>query len=111
MSSSITGGSRPPRLRNLDRDTAGALVAQHDRELDLEEAVLVHGLGLLRAHLGPERDRTLERPVLDLELLVHAALAVLGAAVPRDRQLATLDLEGQLVRIHARPAAPGDPPG
>jgi len=49
--------------------------------------------------------------VLDLELLVHAALAVLGAAVPRDRQLTTLDLQGQLVRIDARQLGAHDDPG
>ncbi len=51
--------------------------------------------------LGAERDHAAERAEVDLELLVEAALGVVGAAMAGDDELAALDLERQLVGIDA----------
>ena len=56
---------------------------------------------LLGDDVGAERDRAAERPVLDLELLVDAALDVGLAAVAGERQLAALDLEPEVAGVDA----------
>ena len=70
------------------------LVAAGQRDLDHEHAVLVARLRLRR----PRRRRPARRtrrngPVLDLDLLVEAALGLLGPALAGDHQLAAADLE------------------
>src|SRR2546429_7090583 len=112
MSSSVTVSPLVlRRLRHLDRHAARLLFAEHERNLDLQEAVLVDGPRVLPAHVRPERDRALERAVLDLELLVDAALGILGPTMARDRQLAALDLQRQLVGVDARELRAHDDPG
>src|SRR5207247_6943550 len=90
------------RLGHLDRHAAGPLVRRHERQLDLEEAILVHRLRRLPAYVRAQRDHAPEWPVLDLELMVDATLGLLGPAVARDRELAALHLQRQLVWVDAR---------
>ena len=87
--------------RDLDRHAARARLRAGERQLDAEDAVGVGGARLVRDDLGAERDHAAERAEVDLELLVEAALGVVGAAMAGDDELAALDLERQLVRVDA----------
>src|SRR5947208_11992808 len=80
-----------------DRDLAGLLRGDPQRQLDAEDPVVVGGARPLRLDVGVEPNRPAERPRLDLHLLIDPALGLLDRAFARDHELATCDLEVQAV--------------
>jgi hypothetical protein len=71
------------------------------RQLDAQDPVTELSLGLIARHVRAELDHTPERARGDLELLVEAAFGDRSAAMPGDHELATLDLEPDLVTVDA----------
>ena len=71
--------------------------ARAKRQLDPQDAVLVGGLRLLGDHVGVQLDDAPERPRLDLDLLVDAALGLLHRALAADHQLAARRSRGRCV--------------
>ena len=63
------------------------------RDLDLEDAVLIGGARLARDHLGAELDDAAEGAVLDLDLLVEPPGGRGGTALAGNQELAAADLE------------------
>ncbi len=96
---SIIGSSRCWSGR-LDRHRVRLVLGLHERQLDAQDAVVVGGLGLVGGDVGAELDRAPERPVLDLDLLVDAALGLVQRApAAGDDQLASADLQVDLADV------------
>ena len=96
--------------RFVDRHAPNALLRSSQRDLDLEDAVLVRGLRLLGRDVRPELDEPPERSMLNLDLLVEAPAGLGGAALTGDQELAPADLERHVgdvdpgeVRLDHRP--------
>ena len=64
-----------------------------DHERDAEDAVLIARPGALGDDVGAERDGAPERPRLDLDLLVDAALGLGDRTAPGDHDLASAHLD------------------
>src|SRR5690242_6371350 len=90
------------RAAALYRHAPDRLVLADERDVDPQDAVVVGGLRARRVHVRAQLDHPPERPLLDLYLLVEAALGVLRGALAADQQLAPADLEAHIVDVHTR---------
>src|SRR3954447_7878663 len=92
---STTSSSAIVVARADDRHSPGLVGPRAQRQLDPEDPVLVGGARPIGLDVGVEPHRPPERPRLDLDLLVDAALGLLDRALAGDHEVPTGDLEVQ----------------
>ena len=93
--------STVPSSSRAEIGTWRLLLSAGDRQLHPQDPVLVGGAGLVGDHVGAELDLAPEGALLDLELLVDAALGVVRLALAGDHEHAPADLEIDVVERDA----------